>query len=149
MYSDAGAEFIAEVSPLLKLAAQQDVVGFQLQHNESMWTKKDTFVLLGADNLADTKQLLASFVLLKRSWMSLGFVSQWLAYAQDSRAVTDDPSVFGPNAPGFQDHGHDQSIFSLLYKKWSLVPHIDPSQFGNDNTSRPYPQIISHHRDKT
>lgn len=149
MYMDAGAEIIADVSPLLQLTAHQDVVGFSLQHAEGTWTKRDTFVLLNAEELSGSLQMLASFIIVRRSWMSLGFVSQWLTYAQDSRAVTDDPSVLGAALEGFSDHRHDQSIFSLLYKRWNIHPYVDPSQYGNWNTSRPYPQLFNHHRERS
>jgi hypothetical protein len=100
-------------------------------------------------------QVLASYILFRRSPASLGFVSQWLAHAQDARALTDAPSTLqrcishnAPTAPTFRDHRHDQSIFSLLYKTWGWKAHPLPSQFGGKaKAARPYPQIIFHHRD--
>ena len=64
---------------------------------------------------------MASFVLLRRSFKSIRFVSEWLTYATDPRAVSDLPSVLGENAPTFKDHRHDQSILSLMAEKWGLA----------------------------
>jgi hypothetical protein len=173
MYSDAGAAFVSDVSPLLKLTDAQDVVGFQLTCcKEGEWTKTDTFMLLDGLEFADTQQALASYIVFKRNWTSIAFVSQWLAYAQDPRALTDQPSTLSvlpqPNSNSsssssnngeitrqlsslkgkLQDHRHDQSIFSLLYKKWGFKAHPIPSQYGRKGTAAlPYPQIILHHRE--
>ena len=76
----------------------------------------------------------------------MAFVSQWLTYAQDSRAITDDDNVLGSsNYPDFRGHRHDQSILSLLAKKWGLTVYPDPSQWGRSH-NRPYPTIFNHHR---
>ena len=47
--------------------------------------------------------------------------NEWLSYAQDERIITDIPNQGGTdNYPGFQEHRHDQSIWSLLCKKHQL-----------------------------
>lgn len=76
------------------------------------------------------------------------FVGEWLTYSQDSRAITDDKNVLGSaNYKGFHDHRHDQSILSLLAKKWKLKVYTDPSQWGSSH-GRAYPTILNHHRMK-
>ena len=76
----------------------------------------------------------------------MAFVTQWLAYAQDSRAITDDANALGaPNYKDFHENRHDQSILSLLAKKWNLTTYPDPSQSG-DGQNRPYPSVFNHHR---
>ncbi len=77
----------------------------------------------------------------------MAFVSEWLTYAQDSRAITDDKNVLGkPNYDDFRENRHDQTILSLLAKKWNLKIYPDPSQYGK--TKRPYPSIFNHHRQR-
>jgi hypothetical protein len=105
-------------------------------------------ILMNVDNLKFTqgKPNLASYMLLKKSFVSMQFVSEWLAYAQDSRAITDDANTLGAsNHKDFQDHRHDQSILSLLAKKWNLTTYPDPSQSG-EGQNRPYLSIFDHHR---
>jgi hypothetical protein len=92
-----------------------------------------------------TGQLLASFVIIKNSWKSKLFVANWLTYASDERAITDLPNQLGkPNYPAFQEHRHDQSVLSLLGKKWNVFIGDDPSQWGD-----PKNYIIMHTRDKS
>jgi hypothetical protein len=51
------------------------------------------------------------------------FVQQWYELACNYHFIDDSPSVL-PNFPDFQEHRHDQSIFSLLTKKKGLYsPH--------------------------
>ena len=85
-------------------------------------------------------------MVVKKSLASMTFVSQWLAYAQDSRAITDDDNILGlGNYPDFRGHRHDQTLLSLLAKKWGLTVYPDPSQWG-ESEKRPYPTIFNHHR---
>jgi hypothetical protein len=78
----------------------------------------------------------------------MNFVSEWLTYAQDSRAITDDNNVLGStNYPDFRDHRHDQAILSILAKKWNFTVYPDPSQWG-ESVKRPYPTIFNHHRSR-
>lgn len=79
----------------------------------------------------------------------MSFVSEWLTYAQDSRIITDDKNIFGlDNYPGFRGHRHDQTILSLLAKKWGLTIYADPSQWGSGSNNRPFPTIFNHHRSR-
>ncbi len=113
-------------------------------------TKRDTLVILNVDRpeYTDTAAGLASFIVVKRSFTSIRFISEWLTYAQDSRAITDDRNVLRlPNYPDFYAHRHDQSILSLLAKKWKLTVYPDPSQYG-EKEQRTYPTIFDHHRSK-
>lgn len=86
----------------------------------------------------NASQVLAAFVIVKNSWKSKLFVSQWLAYAQDPRASTDLANTFGDNYQGFRDHRHDQSVLSILAHKWNI--YISPT---------PIDKFIEHNRDKS
>jgi hypothetical protein len=88
-------------------------------------------------------------MVIKKSFTSMAFVSEWLTYAQDARAITDDDNVLGSNNyPDFRQHRHDQTIMSLLVKKWNLTVYPDPSQWGESH-KRPYPTIFDHHRSQS
>jgi hypothetical protein len=89
----------------------------------SWWTKRDAFVLMNCDHIDyhGTPQVQATFSLWKNDSTSRDFVAEWLRYCEDSRILTDEPNVCGlPNLPGFIEHRHDQSILTLLCKKYSL-----------------------------
>lgn len=150
-WCDAGAYLIAPIDPLVAWAEREgrDVVVFDIDHLEREWTKRDAFVLLEADEprFADTRQRLSGFFLLRRSPLALAVVDEWLAAAQDLRAITDDASVLGlPDHPGFTEHRHDQSLLSLITKKHGIPAARDPSEYGNRLADGypecDYPQVV-------
>jgi hypothetical protein len=95
---------------------------------EKEWTKMDALVLMNIpanmfENILNTGQVWAGFNLLRKSFISIRFIGEWLTYVQDYRIVTDSPSIFGPENSSFREHRHDQSILSLLCKKWGILMH--------------------------
>lgn len=158
MYADSGSHFIASANPLFNLISsnRQDIIPFSLEHPEAHWTKRDAFILMGCDGqgFEKTPQRLASFFLARRSKNSILFFQQYLDYCKNSLILTDVKNrCYQPNYLGFKEHRHDQSVFSLLTKKYSLEAFRDPSQWGNgrlnDFTNSNYPQLIEHHRQKS
>ena len=157
IYSDSGAFFKSSSKPLteLPLTHNQDVIPFELELIESNWTKRDAFVFMGCDELGfdKTRQRLASFIVIRKSEFSIHFFDQYLAYCENKNILTDLENISGlPNYDGFKDHRHDQSVFSLLTKKYSLPAFRDPSQWGNPRINEyensQYDQIVEHTRSK-
>ena len=160
MYEDAGSYLRKDAGPLLKLAHEspQGIVVFMLQLLEKYYTKSDTFRIMQMNYpefIQVSYQTLASFVALRKDCKTLQFVMEWLAYSSDARCVTGDANVLGgQNHEGFIGHRHDQSVLSLLSKKWGLLQHRDPSCLYMDDSdwkvygyaSGPYEQLIVHDR---
>lgn len=135
-YCDSGSHFIDSLAPLFAIPERddQDVICFELGLVEKDWTKRDAFLLLNCDSreFTHTPQRLGGFSLWRKSSRSLEVARQWLEYAQDPRLITDLKNQLGKyNYQGFRAHRHDQSLFSLVTKKRGIVPHRDPSQWGN------------------
>jgi len=156
-YCDSGATFIAPINQLINacVKADQDVIPFELVLQEKYWTKRDAFILMDCDRpeCTETKQILGSFSLWRKSLFSMQFIEACLEYGQDARIITDMDNQCGfPDYEGFAAHRHDQSIFSLMTKKYKLIPFRDPSQFGNgreaDYANSEYGQILIHTRRK-
>ncbi len=150
-YSDSGAFFVKPVLPLIQELekSKQDIMCFELDERfEYQWTKRDCFLLMDQDHPADVQSLqrMATFSLFKKTKTSMNFVIEWLKYAQDSRVLTDSTSDTNNNYPGFEAHRHDQSIFSLLTKKYQIKAFRDPSQWGNawvsNHPDSSYDQIL-------
>jgi hypothetical protein len=136
-YCDAGAYFIAPIDPLIDVAVQsgQDLIAFDVGFVEKIYTKRDAFILMDCDSprYSESIQRLGGFCLWKKSEFTKHLVDEYLHYAQDERIITDIDNTLGrPNYEGFREHRHDQSIFSLLTKKYDLAAHRDPSQWGNE-----------------
>lgn len=163
MYMDSGTHLIDSVDPLVDYflkTTTKDVLSFELDHKEQKYTKRDTFVILGADNedrYINSDQRLATFILIRKSEASLNFIQSWLTYVQDRRALSPEASVLGSDYPEFISHRHDQSIFSLLCKKWNIPFIPDLSQWGNEKREEwikqghpsPTGQIVDHTRDRS
>lgn len=98
--------------------------------NEQSWyernyTKFDTLVIMGIprqlhETYRSSYQAWAGFVLLRKCLNSIRFIGEWLTYSQDNRIITDDKSIFGQEDTSFIDNRHDQSVLSILIKKWGI-----------------------------
>lgn len=158
IYSDSGACYINSIELLVNCMEieKTDIMVFSLNNNmkEKKWSKRDAFILMDCDykEYYDTPQRLAGFLLIKKTCFSYAFISEWLEYAQDSRIITDRENCMGKeNYPGFKENRHDQTILSLLSKKYGLKAYRDPSRLISDNTDdilrrSNYPQIFDLHR---
>lgn len=72
------------------------------------------------------------FIVIKKSEFSILFFDEYLKYAQNISILKDIENVtVKKNFQTFVEHRHDQSVLSLLSKKYKLQALGDPSQFGN------------------
>ena len=143
-YCDSGSFFIRSIDDLMQSfrKSKQDVMVFELINcKEKRWTKRDAFVLMECEDkkYTDTNQIMATFFLCKKTPKAIKFVNEWLELAQDRHLITNTPNKFDfENCEEFSDHRHDQSILSLLSKKYGLIPFRDPSQYGNKADKKKY-----------
>ena len=97
---------------------------------EKDWTKRDTFIImgLGKPTYADTNQYDSAFQIYRKTPFIVRFLEEYLYFSKDKRIITDDPNVMGfSNYDSFKDNRHDQSVLSLLVKKYHLA------DFGKQN----------------
>ena len=94
-------------------------------HIEKQWTKNDAYILMNASNdkFKNSNQVWSGFILLRKSFNPIRFIGEWLTYNQDFRIASDTNNLFGKNDPFFIENRHDQTILSLLCKKWSIPMH--------------------------
>jgi len=98
-------------------------------HVEKQWTKMDAFALMDIPHnnrtmYLNTDQVWAGFVLLRKSFNPIRFIGEWLTYTQDYRITSDSTNIFLKNDASFVDNRHDQTILSLLCKKWGIPMNI-------------------------
>jgi hypothetical protein len=133
-YADAGSFMLKNINLLVEelRKSNQDIIGFELPLIESQWTKKELFIKMNCigEEFKNTNQLMASFQLIRKTDFSIVFYKELLEYACDEKNITDVFDYKIAQEKYFIDHRHDQSIFSLLYKKYNLKPFKDPSQYG-------------------
>jgi len=153
MYSDSGISFIKNIDEIVDImdTTEEKLLLFELEdiHPNKRWTKRDCFVLMGLDKeeYLNQNQLLASYILMRKNDFVLNFINEWLTYAKDYRIITDSPNECGlDNYVEFVDHRHDQSILSLLGRKYNIknIPDISQYGIGRMITS----QILNHHRNR-
>lgn len=158
IYSDSGSYFVDNINFLIHCADTNntDIMVFSLSEKllERMWSKRDAFILMGCDTTeyTDTPQRLAGFLVLKNTKFTRDFVDEWLMLAQDIRIISDQPNCMGEkNYLDFKENRHDQTILSLLSKKYHINSFRDPSK-PRDRDIRTtvnqseYPQIFELHR---
>lgn len=158
MYSDAGLKVIDDVSTLFNITKNNFNKGKLLfrvpgGHILKTWTKRDCFVLMGADEEKYWNGYITNgaISLWEKSDDNVEYLKSYLRYLRDPRIITDSINMCGsPNFIEFKDHRHDQSVLSILSIKNNFELYRDPTQWGNDEknlfTNSPYNQLFDHHR---
>jgi len=95
---------------------------------EKQLTKFDAYCLMNLpiaslNNVKNTPQAWAGFILLRKHFNPVRFVGEWLTYTQDPRISSDIPSLYGKEDETFIENRHDQTCLSLLTKKWGIEMH--------------------------
>jgi hypothetical protein len=123
VYADCGCSLnskgVKRLKEYVNMARDKDLVAFQLPFDEYVWTKGDLLHELGCDEACyKTGQIMTTAFIYKNCGRMKDFFAKLLKIAlkDNYKFVTDVQSV-KPNLPGFSEHRHDQSIFSLGIKK--------------------------------
>lgn len=127
LYCDIGCE----LSPLggkvfaeyIDYVQKHDFLAFSTFNKtpERAWTKAELINLLSPSREdLESEQVAATFFLIKNNSKMIHFLEEWLSLClkDDCRYLTD--KCMQDQDPIFIEHRHDQSIFSLLVKKWHL-----------------------------
>ncbi|MFA3791367.1 hypothetical protein AB6T38_09640 [Aliiglaciecola sp. SL4] len=130
-YCDSGSVFINSIDYLIAemKESNQDVMLFETPLIEFEWTNHYVFEKLNAtsDKYRLTNQILATFILIKKSQQSVQFINKYLELCCDELLLTD---IYTKKDKCNIDHRHDQSILSVLAKKLGIIPSKDPSDYG-------------------
>lgn len=128
VYADAGCDFKCTPATINRFREYidntNDILVFHLDDKpEYCWTKMDTICQVHGKQvhveLLTSPQIIATVIFFKNTEWSQQFVQEWLDICSrdNYRYITDEASSL-PNIMGFREHRHDQSIFSLLVKKY-------------------------------
>jgi len=161
-YCDSGACFFRNISQILDILELQDIWVSILPLIEKQFTKRKAFELmnLNDEKYKNSNQISGTFLAIKKSEFSMNFVKEWLDYCCNIELISpvEDKS---DEEEYFYSHREDQSILSLLIKKYDIKAYSDPSQYGRlpekyfrDGCQmkyyghEDYPICILHHRTK-
>ena len=103
-------------------------------YKEKLYSKIDAFNLMGITNeyrlsFKESPQAWAGFIIIRKAPLSCLFIKRWLYFSQNPLIITDLKSVTGREDPSFIENRHDQTVLSLLAKKWGLPFHTMREQF--------------------
>lgn len=128
LHLDAGCEIdIREKEDMIKyleLIKTNYIIGTDLC-NEKDWTKMDLILKLDMldDKYLNSHQRQGGANLFLICDKTRNLVNEWYELGCDYHNIDDSPSIV-PNIVTFREHRHDQSIFSLLTKKYNLYSSI-------------------------
>lgn len=130
-YCDSGACFFRECDIVFNILQHQDIWVTVLPLVEEQWTKKRTFDIMHLDieKYGKMRQISGTFLALKKSEFTNKFVDEWLSYCENYECIAPS-SDKRYELSWYIDHREDQSILSLLVKKYNIKFFSDPSQFG-------------------
>lgn len=169
IYSDAGVEFINNVSHIID-RMDQDIFLFGNNWEHAHWCKRDVIdAIFSKDTLPEYthwtlpvewgifgKQAQASVIFFRVSKRSRDLVAEWLHWClfEGGRLIDDSPSRL-PNHPEFREHRHDQAILTTMAYREGIKLHYWPAQYNDGAFSYPnleeyarddYPILFHHHR---
>ena len=130
MYLDCGCELdIREKEYLefyIETVKKDKIIGGDTFCVEQQWNKTDLIHLLNMDDSPHllTSQHEAGALVIFVCPETRDLVNQWYELGSTYHNIDDTPSIL-QNSSIFKEHRHDQSIFSLLTKKYNLFSTIN------------------------
>ena len=138
MYIDAGCEI--QNNPISrrrlrryqKVAEKNGFLGFQMDHfKENLWSKCDSIeAIFPMEKITPTGQIAATCYFVAPSSQTDSFIDELLYRATvDNYHLIDDSDSFSRNPSDFVEHRHDQSILSLMAKKYGFKTIPDETHY--------------------
>ncbi|WP_104721497.1 hypothetical protein [Helicobacter mesocricetorum] len=127
IYCDIGCEFEAKnrdsLLDMLKDLDNNEMLGLVMGHLEKVWNKADLlkhFNLLDNEEFLNSGQCAAGIVFLKKTPKTIQIIKEWLEVFKTHFHLVDDSPSKIPNLPEFKENRHDQSIYSILNKRYKI-----------------------------
>lgn len=104
--------------------------GSKSSHFEKLWTKGDVYNMFDLKD-KEPAQLVGGIFLITKCDKTVEMVDKWLSLAENYHNIDDSPSVI-PNNPGFKEHRHDQSLWSVIRKHYGTeMLEVDETYYTN------------------
>lgn len=135
LYSDAGCTINNENNDnnnnekkdnmlrLIDQCKEKDLLFSSTFQTENKYSKMDLIKYLNMDNdeVLNSTQYQATFILIKKTKKTVQFVNDWYNTMCIYHLVNDNKSRYHKELPEFVESRHDQSVFSLLAKKYGYT----------------------------
>ena len=141
MYADSGCTINRKGQDRIKFyyncMKQYDIICFQICFFEKDWSKMDTINKLfnsfkekfnynqDLDFILDQHQITSSCFLIKKNDKTIDFINEWHKIMTRNYNLIDDSPSSAENLPGFKENRHDQTVFSLLIRLYSIFKDIN------------------------
>jgi hypothetical protein len=137
VYCDAGCQInphgkerLLEYVKMLNESKREGVISFLLPHKEVIYTKKALFDYFSMDCMdSETQNLLqnmATVIIIKKNEHSDNFISKWYQTCCNYDLINDTREN---ELNVFNDHRHDQSVFSMLVHQQGSIEIPDETYF--------------------
>ena len=142
-YCDSGSIYVSKIDPLVEIIKKDElgVISFELQgFTEKMYSKRDLLIHMNMDTEEywNQNQVCGGYIWLVKNEFTIKLIDEFVELCQNHNLLDDSLSE-NPEHFGFLEHRHDQSIWSLLCKKYKIKPHrfidspIDLKNYPLDN----------------
>jgi len=121
LYLDGGCEvFKGDMNSLIEKCIKHNILYTLTGTLEKEYTKTDLLIEMELNDniIKDSPQYQASAIFLKKNEKIMSFVKEWYLLCCNYHLIDDSDSIQN-NDSAFIEHRHDQSIFSLLIKKYN------------------------------
>lgn len=150
LYTDADTYPIHDLRAIYDECERIGTMLFAAQGcNHRHWCKRDCFIRMGLDCSPFTddglQHAVGRFFLFQRGAHDVNrFLAEWQEFCVDRYATTFDPSVLGPELPGFREHRTEQAIITNLAHKKGHKLYREACQFGEavSDDRDLYPQLF-------
>lgn len=142
IYTDAGILYMNSTYQIIDFLKEQNAEMWfnRLDLKEKIFSKRDAFILMGVDMpfYSETYQYMGGIQIYRKSKYTEKFIEQLLFYSQDERIISDRSNKLGlENYEGFKENRHDQTVLSLLIKKFGAAnsgnPTLNPHDINHGN----------------
>jgi len=146
IYADAGCTLVNTPKAKQRLTSYIELVrmhrcgniSFEMDFLEGAYTKMDVLSRLDTDlnllnDMAMTKQLVGGIFIMRKNDLMIKLIDHFNTICSDYSMIDDSPSI-EMNLDIFKTHRHDQSIFSILRKKYGSIKIPDDTWYENFNT---------------
>ena len=122
LYADSGCEIGysrgKRINQYLDAVKSEQIIASDTGYIEKDWCKRDLLIKMDADapQITDSNQVQATIQCIYVTDFTRRFIDRWYELCC-TRENIDDSSSHEQNYGTFQEHRHDQSVFSLLWKK--------------------------------
>jgi len=114
------------------------ILSFEMDHLEKTWTKMDIFQHLDGYKYLETGQLIATIFIIKKCKHSVDLVNKWYDNCCIYNLIDDSSSQLN-NDVSFIENRHDQSIWSIIRKKYGSIIINDETYYHNWDDGKEIP----------